>query len=90
MTNGYENMNPGPRKRGIPHYYGDIVRKYLLFTGAMLLVAILVDKELLSFYLFVGIFGVLVLTILAGLMSPENNIGHIYQRHNFGADVFDV
>lgn len=71
MTNGYENMNPGPRKRGIPHYYGDIVRKYLLFTGAMLLVAILVDKELLSFYLFVGIFGVLVLTILAGLMSPK-------------------
>lgn len=71
MNNDYENMNPSPRGRRIPHYYGDIVRKYLLFAGAMLLVAVLVDKELLSLYLFVGIFGVLVFTILAALMSPK-------------------
>lgn len=69
--NDYENMNPGPRGRRVPHYYGDIVRKYLLFAGAMLLVAVLVDKELLSFYLFIGIFGVLVFTVLAALMSPK-------------------
>ncbi len=71
MTNDYENINPSPQKRGIPHYYGDIVRKYLLFAGAMLLVAVLIDKELLSFYLFIGIFGVLVFTVLAALMSPK-------------------
>lgn len=71
MTNDYENMNPGSRKRGIPHYYGDIIRKYLLFAGAMLLIAVLVDKELLSFYLFIGIFGVLVFTVLAALISPK-------------------
>lgn len=71
MTNDYENMNPGPRGRRVPHYYGDIVRKYLLFAGAMLLIAVLIDKELLSFYLFIGIFGVLVFTILAGLISPK-------------------
>ncbi len=71
MTNDYENINPSPQKRGIPHYYGDIVRKYLLFAGAMLLIAVLIDKELLSFYLFIGIFGVLAFTILAALMSPK-------------------
>lgn len=71
MTNDYENMNPGPRGRRVPHYYGDIVRKYLLFAGAMLLIAVLVDKELLSFYLFIGIFGVLIFTVLAALMSPK-------------------
>ncbi len=71
MTTDYENMNPGPRGRKVPHYYGDIVRKYLLFAGSMLLLAVLIDRELLSFYLFIGIFGVLVFTVLAALMSPR-------------------
>ncbi len=70
MTSDYENMNPGPRGKRVPHYYGDIIRKYLLFAGAGLLVAVLVDKELLSFYLLIGVIGTLIFTILAGLMSP--------------------
>lgn len=71
MANDYENMNPDPRGRKIPHYYGDIIRKYLLFAGAMFLIAVLIDKELLSFYLFIGIFGVLAFTVLAALISPK-------------------
>ncbi len=52
------------------HYYGDIVRRYFLLGGAVLLLAILVDRESLTFYLFTGVFGVLALTVLAGLTSP--------------------
>src|SRR3989338_2427303 len=53
------------------HYYGDTVRKFFLATGIILLVAILRDQEFLSFSLFIGVFGVLLLTVLAGLTSPR-------------------
>lgn len=52
------------------HYYGDIVRRFFLAAGLVLLVAILRDREFLSFYLFVGVFTVLALTVLAGLTNP--------------------
>ena len=54
----------------IPHYYGDTVRKHLLWAGAVLLLAAILDRELLQFYLIAGIFGVLSFTVLAGLISP--------------------
>lgn len=54
------------------HYYGDTVRKCFLFAGLLLLLAVLLDREFLSLYLFVGVFVVLLLTILAGLTNPQN------------------
>ena len=53
------------------HYYGDTVRKFFLAAGVILLVAILRDQEFLSFYLFIGVFGVLLLTVLAGLTNSR-------------------
>lgn len=54
-----------------PHYYGDFVRKHLFFAGFVIMVAALIDSELRNFYLFVGLFGVVGITILAGLTSPQ-------------------
>ncbi|KKW08074.1 MAG: hypothetical protein UY42_C0001G0037 [Parcubacteria group bacterium GW2011_GWA2_49_16] len=54
------------------HYYGDVVRKHLFFAGFLVLIGALIDSELRPFYLFIGVFGVLVVTILAGLTSPRN------------------
>ena len=54
-----------------PHYYGDIIRKQLFFAAFVILLAALIDTELRNFYLFVGLFGVVGLTILAGLTSPQ-------------------
>lgn len=59
-------------QKPVPHYYGDTIRKYLLASGLLLLLAVIFDKELLKFYLIMGGFGVLVFTILAGLTSPQN------------------
>lgn len=53
-----------------PHYYGDIVRKQLIFAGVVVLLAGLLDTELQSFYLFIAVFGVLTFVVLAGLTSP--------------------
>ena len=55
----------------IPHYYGDIIRKHLLLAGGIVLLAAIYDRELLNFYLVVGVFGVLTFTVLAGLISPR-------------------
>lgn len=55
----------------LAHYYGDTVRKFFLAAGLILLIAILRDREFLSFYLFIGVFTVLLLTILAGLTNPR-------------------
>lgn len=53
------------------HYYGDIVRACFVASGFVLLVAILLDKQLLQIYLAIGVLGVLLLIILAGLTSPR-------------------
>ncbi|MBI3634075.1 MAG: hypothetical protein HY228_00465 [Candidatus Yonathbacteria bacterium] len=55
-----------------PHYYGDLVRKQFLFAGFIIIIAALIDSELQNFYLFVGLFGVVGLTVLAGLTSRGN------------------
>ncbi len=73
-----DSHEPEPK---FTHYYGDIVRKHLFFAGLVLLLAALIDEEFRSFYLFAGIFGVLVFTILAGLTSPVRRLVMI-------ADVF--
>ncbi len=54
-----------------PHYYGTLVRKQLFFAAFVILLAALIDSELRNFYLVVGLFGVVGLTILAGLTSPQ-------------------
>lgn len=54
------------------HYYGDLVRKELFFAAFVIMVAALLDAELRNFYLFVGLFGVVGITILAGLTSRNN------------------
>ncbi len=54
-----------------PHYYGDFIRRHLLFAGFVIMIAALIDSELRSFYLFVGLFGVVGITVLAGLTSPQ-------------------
>ena len=53
------------------HYYGDVVRKFFIAAGLGLLRAIPRGREFLSFYLYVGVFIVLALTILAGLTNPR-------------------
>lgn len=55
-----------------PHYYGDSTRKFLLFAGVVILIAILRDTELMQLYFLVGILTVVVLTIVAGMTSPKN------------------
>lgn len=69
MDEDIENTEDFPEPK-FSHYYGDIVRKHLFFAGLVLLLAALVDTEFRSFYLFAGIFGVLIFTVLAGLTSP--------------------
>ena len=56
----------------VPHYYGDMFRRRLLTAGVVLLLAIIIDRQFLIFYLIVSVFGVLALTVLAGLTSPSN------------------
>ncbi|HAS85174.1 MAG TPA: hypothetical protein DCS23_03875 [Candidatus Yonathbacteria bacterium] len=58
-------------KTSHPHYYGTLVRKQLFFAAFVILLAALIDRELRNFYLVVGLFGVVGLTILAGLTSPQ-------------------
>lgn len=67
------------------HYYGDTVRKLFLLAGVILLLAIVRDHEFLSLYISVGVFSVLVLTVLAGLTSPS--VGNPYTRRIIVADV---
>ncbi len=80
MDEDIEIIQDSPEPK-FDHYYGDIVRKHLFFAGLVLLFAALVDKEFQSFYLFAGIFGVLIFTVLAGLTSP-------LKRWVMVADVF--
>jgi len=54
-----------------PHYYGNLIRKYLFLAGFIIMIATLFDAELRSFYLFIGLFGVVGITLLAGLTSPQ-------------------
>lgn len=54
-----------------PHYYGNLIRKYLFLAGFIIMIAALIDSELRSFYLIVGLFGVVSITVLAGLTSPQ-------------------
>jgi len=58
-------------KTSHPHYYGTLVRKQLVFAAFIILLAVLIDSELRNFYLVVGLFGVVGLTILAGLTSHQ-------------------
>lgn len=68
-------MNPDTEERPIakrhPHYYGDLVRKQLFFAAFVIMIAALLDKDLRNFYLFVGLFGVVGITVLAGLTNPQ-------------------
>lgn len=54
-----------------PHYYGNLIRKQLFFTAFVIMIAALIDSELRNFYFFIGLFGVVGFTILAGLTSPQ-------------------
>lgn len=54
-----------------PHYHGNLVRKQLFFAAFVIMIAALLDSELRNFYLFVGLFGVVGITVLAGLTSPQ-------------------
>ena len=71
------NTDKGPEPTPIkikdyhPPYYGDLVRKHLFFAAFVIMVAALIDSELRNFYLFIGLFGVVGFTILAGLTSPK-------------------
>jgi uncharacterized membrane protein len=54
------------------HYYGDLVRK-LFVTGAIgSLLTILIDKQLIVFYLTFGVLMALIVVLLAGFTSPKN------------------
>lgn len=64
------NKQPSPATLH-PRYYGTLVRKQLFFAALVILLAALIDNELRNFYLVVGLFGVVCLTILAGLTSPH-------------------
>jgi len=55
----------------IAHYYGDVVRGCYVVGGFVLLVAVLVDTQLLTFYLSIGVVSILAMVILAGLTSPK-------------------
>ena len=55
-----------------PHYYGDLIRKHLFFATFVIMIAALLDAELRNFYLFVGLFGVVGFTVLAGFTSRSN------------------
>lgn len=57
-------------KPTIPHYYGDTVRNLFLVAAAILMASAALDEALFAFYLFLGIFVLLALVILAGLTSP--------------------
>ncbi|MBI5400576.1 MAG: hypothetical protein HZB12_00455 [Candidatus Yonathbacteria bacterium] len=68
MNNDDEPVSPAKRH---PHYYGDLIRKHLFFAAFVIMLAALLDSELRNFYLFVGLFGVVGMTVLAGLTSPQ-------------------
>ena len=70
--NDASEQNVESEEHPVPHYYGDIFRSRLLTAGVVLLLAIITDRQFLYFYLIVGVFGALALTILAGLTSPTN------------------
>ena len=55
-----------------PHYYGKLIREHLFFVCLVIMIAALLDVELRSFYLVIGLFGIVGVTILAGLTSPSN------------------
>ncbi|MGB2580189.1 MAG: hypothetical protein WBC83_00675 [Minisyncoccia bacterium] len=65
-----DNMQSSPETRH-PHYYGNLIRKQLFFAAFVIMIAALIDSELRNFYLFIGLFGVVGFTILAGLTSPQ-------------------
>jgi hypothetical protein len=56
----------------IDHYYGNIVRACFIIASFMLLGTILIDWRLLNFYLLVGVVGIVVLIVLAGLTNPKS------------------
>ena len=68
MDNNDEILSP---EKVHPHYYGNLIRKNFFLAGFIIMMAALLDSELRSFYLFVGLFGVVGVTILAGLTSPR-------------------
>lgn len=68
-----EKINtPQSSKPTHPHYYGEVIRKNLFFAAFVIMLAALLDKDLRNFYLFVGLFGVVGFTVLAGLTSRSN------------------
>lgn len=77
----YEALSKEPRIAPIPHYYGDSIRNLFLIAAALLMASVLIDKALFAFYLFLGVFMLLGLVILAGLTSP-------FRRLSIIADTF--
>ncbi len=69
------------------HYYGDVVRICLIVAAFLMLATALVDKALLSFYLGIGVIGIMILTVLAGLTSPKT-ITVIYVEAAIAAVAF--
>ncbi|HBH71622.1 MAG: hypothetical protein UU88_C0009G0025 [Parcubacteria group bacterium GW2011_GWC1_42_11] len=65
-----DNIQSSPATKH-PHYYGNLIRKQLFFAAFVIMIAALIDSELRNFYLFIGLFGVVGFTILAGLTSPQ-------------------
>jgi hypothetical protein len=66
-TNTYEEEEKKPA-----HYYGDVVRSSFLAIGIVLAVTILVDIQLITVYLVVGVVGILALVVLAGMTNPRS------------------
>jgi hypothetical protein len=54
------------------HFYGYDIRKHFLAATVMLVITILVDKEMLNFNILVGVAGIFIIVMLAGLTTPKN------------------
>ncbi|MFA6050831.1 MAG: hypothetical protein WC761_06610 [Candidatus Paceibacterota bacterium] len=66
-------MNEKKKEAQVPHYYGDSVRRHMLFAGIALVILMPLDKSFLALYLSIGIVFVLFSFILAGLTSPNSS-----------------
>ncbi len=74
--NLYETASgPAPRPKfprpKLPNYYGDIIRKFLLFAGLIMLVTMPLYNRFISISVFMLLFAVLLVTVVAGLTNPK-------------------
>ena len=54
------------------HYYGDLVRRLFVAGAIGSLLTILIDRQLIVFYLTFGVIMALLVVLLAGFTSPRN------------------